>query len=281
MVLLIVLFLTLGLSFPQEVYRFGFTAVVAKEDVKSVEKFLNYLKEKTGYSFVPVFTKSYDEMSYLLSRGMVDAAYICGAPYVEDKDYAGFELLAVPLYRGKPLYYSYVITRREKGYKSILDFKGKPYAFSDPKSNSGSVVPTYILMRNGYKAERFFKPIVYTYSHSESILAVYYGFVEGASVDSVVFDQFAKKSPEVASQLKVVEKYGPYPITPVVVRSQLSEDVKYALRKALTLMSKNPKGRDILSELSLDGFTVVEDSFYNPIREMITFIKNTSLSLQK
>ena len=279
--ILLTLLLSFCLAFSQEVYRFGFTAVVAKEDVKSVEMFLKYLSKKTGYRFVPVFTKSYDEMSYLLSRGMVDVAYICGAPYVEDKNYAGFELLAVPLWKGKPSYYSYVITRKEKDYKSILDFRGKPYAFSDPKSNSGSVVPTYVLMRNGYRPERFFNPIVYTYSHSESILAVYYGFVEGASVDSIVFDQFAEKSPEIASKLKVVEAYGPFPITPMVVRSQLEDDVKYALRKVLLSMSKDPEGMKVLKSLALDGFTVVKDSFYNPIRDMIAFIKTNTLAYEK
>ena len=275
--LVFLLLITVSLSLSQEVIRFGFTAVVAKEDVRSVDLFLNYLSQKTGYRFVPVFTKSYDEMSYLLSRGMVDVAFICGAPYVEDKDTANFELLVVPLYRGKPIYYSYVITRKEKEYRSILDFKGKPYAFSDPKSNSGSLVPTYILLRNGYRPEEFFNPIVYTYSHSESILAVYYGFVEGASVDSIVFDQVAKNSPQIASQLKVIEAYGPFPSTPIVVRGQIDEDVKYALRKVLVGMSRDPAGREILSRFALDGFTVVDDSFYNPIRDMIAVIRNATL----
>lgn len=269
------------LAYPKEVYRFGFTAVVAKEDVKSVERFLEYLSKRTGYAFVPVFTKSYDEMNYLISRGMVDIAYICGAPYVEDKDHAGFKLLAVPLYKGKPYYYSYVITKRGKSYASILDFKGKPYAFSDPKSNSGSVVPTYVLVKKGYRPESFFNPIVYTYSHSESILAVYYGFVEGASVDSIVFDQFVGKSPKIASELRVVETYGPFPITPVVVRKDLREDVKVALRKTLLSMGKDAEGKELLRDLALDGFTLVKDSFYDPIREMITFVKGRAQSYGK
>lgn len=275
---LLLLFL---LAHSQEVYRFGFTAVVAKEDVRSIERFLEYLSKKTGYAFVPVFTKSYDEMSYFLSRGMVDIAYICGAPYVEDKDYAGFELLAVPLYKGKPYYYSYVITKRGKNYTSIFNFKGKPYAFSDPKSNSGSVVPTYLLMKKGYRPEQFFNPIVYTYSHSESILAVYYGFVEGASVDSVVFDQFVSKFPKIASELKVVESYGPFPITPIVVRKSVRKDVKIALRRALLSMGKDEEGKKILRDLALDGFTLVNDGFYNPIRNMIAFVKKRTQDYEK
>jgi len=277
-VFLLMLFLS---AYPKEVYRFGFTAVVAKEDVKSVERFLEYLSKRTGYAFVPVFTKSYDEMSYFISRGMVDIAYICGAPYVEDKDHAGFELLAVPLYKGKPYYYSYVITKRGKSYGSILDFKGKPYAFSDPKSNSGSVVPTYVLVKKGYRPESFFNPIVYTYSHSESILAVYYGFVEGASVDSIVFDQLVGKSPKIASELKVVESHGPFPITPVVVRKNVREEVKVALRKTLLSMGEDAEGKEVLRGLALDGFTLVKDSFYDPIREMVAFVKGRAQSYGK
>ncbi len=270
---ILVILLLVSVAYSQDIVRFGFTAVVAKEDIESIEHFLNYLSRRTGYRFVPVFTKSYDEMSYLLSRRIVDIAYICGAPYVEDKDTSNFELLAVPLHKGKPLYYSYVITRRDKAYKSILDLRGKPYAFSDPKSNSGSLVPTYILIENGYKAEDFFNPIVYTYSHSESILAVYYGFVEGASVDSIVFEQFAKKTPEIASKLKVIEAYGPYPITPVVVRKGLAKSIKRTVRDTLILMARDAKGKKILKEFALDGFTVVSDEFYDPIRDMISTVK--------
>lgn len=271
---LIFLLFILSLSFSQPVIHFGFTAVVAKEDVRSVELFLKYLSEKTGYKFVPVFTKSYDEMDYLLSRGMVDVAYICGAPYVENKDSANVELLVVPKYLGKPLYYSYVITRKEKNYSSIMDFRGKPYAFSDPKSNSGSVVPTFILMKNGYTPEDFFKPIVYTYSHSESVMAVYYGFVEGASVDSIVFDQMRKAMPEITSHIKVIERYGPFPITPIVVRRDLQSGVKDRVKYALLEMEREKEGEEVLSRFGLDGFTVVEDSFYDPIRQMISFIKS-------
>ena len=220
-------------------------------------------------------------MSYLLSRRMVDIAYICGAPYVEDKDFANIELLVVPLYKGKPYYYSYVIAKKGKGYKSIFDFKGKPYAFSDPKSNSGSVVPTYVLLKKGFKPEEYFKPIVYTYSHSESVWAVYYGFVEGASVDSIVFEQLVRKFPEILSKVKVIERYGPYPITPIVVRKDLNPEIKKELRSVLLYMSYDEEGKKVLKELALDGFTLVEDSFYDPIRSMLDYIKNRYAYLEE
>jgi hypothetical protein len=53
------------------------------QDVKTIKDFLDYLSRKTGFSFSPVFARSYDEMDFYLFNGKADLAYICGAPYVE------------------------------------------------------------------------------------------------------------------------------------------------------------------------------------------------------
>lgn len=74
--------LLFSLACSQEI-RVGFTAVITREDAESIQTFVDYLSRKTGASFRPVFTRSYDEMDYFLSIGKVDIAYICGAPYVE------------------------------------------------------------------------------------------------------------------------------------------------------------------------------------------------------
>jgi len=162
----------------------GFTAVITREDVKTIRDFLDYLSKKTGFKFNPVFAKSYDEMDFFFFSGRVDMAYICGAPFVEGYKRFGYLILAVP-----------TTSEKDKPYRSLLDFKGKPYAFSDPKSNSGSVVPTYFLLKHGYLPSEFFRPLIYTYSHYESILAVHKGFVEGASVDSIVYEHTSRVSP--------------------------------------------------------------------------------------
>ena len=45
----------------------------------------------------------------MLLAGQIDAAWICGYPYVRHRD--DFALLAVPIWRGQPLYQSYLIGR--------------------------------------------------------------------------------------------------------------------------------------------------------------------------
>jgi phosphonate transport system substrate-binding protein len=268
--LIVVLFLFCQ-AIAQEV-KVGFTAVITKEDTLTVYKLLEYLSKKTGYTLKPVFAKSYDEMDFFLSMGYVDIAYICGVPFVEGTKRFGYKLLVVPLTSEGPYYYSYVIARKEKDYRSILDFKDKPYAFSDPKSNSGSIVPTYVLIKRGHKPSEFFKPLIYTYSHHESILAVYKRFVEGASVDSLVYEQTKRVAPHITSQLKVVEKFGPFPTTPFVYRKGLKADVVERLKLAFIDMSKDREGLKVLKRMGIAGFGTVETGFYEPIKGMITYI---------
>lgn len=270
---LLALLLLFHVSLAQEI-KVGFTAVITKEDIFTVYKFLDYLSQKTGYKLKPVFARSYDEMDFFLFSGFVDIAYICGAPFVEGRKRFGYRLLTVPLTKEGPIYYSYVITRKEKAYKSIFDFKDKPYAFSDPKSNSGSVVPTYVLMKKGYKPYQFFKPLIYTYSHYESILAVYKGFTEGASVDSLVYEQTKRIDPKITAQLKVIEKFGPFPITPFVYRPKLDKQIVKKIRRVLLYMNKDPEGKLILNRMGITGFSTVREEFYDPIAKMVRQIKN-------
>ncbi|MDW8433924.1 MAG: PhnD/SsuA/transferrin family substrate-binding protein, partial [Aquificaceae bacterium] len=186
----------------------------------------------------------------------------------------GYRILAVPLNsEGKPYYYSLVVTRVEKPYRRLTDFKGKPYAFSDPKSNSGSLVPTYELLKRGIRPSEFFKPVVYTYSHYESIVAVQKGFVEGASVDSLVYKHAIRLNPGLARELKVVEVYGPYPTKPIVYRTGLDRTVLKKLREALLSMGREEEGKKVLEALGISGFSTVEESFYEPIRHMLNYVK--------
>ncbi|WP_448584406.1 phosphate/phosphite/phosphonate ABC transporter substrate-binding protein [Thermocrinis sp.] len=250
----------------------GFTAVITREDLKTIKEFLNYLSNKTQFVFNPVFAKSYDEMDFFFFSGKVDIGYICGAPFVEGYKRFGYSIVAVPTTSEGPYYYSYVIAKKDKPYKSILDFKGKPYAFSDPKSNSGSVVPSYFLLKLGQNPSEFFKPLIYTYSHYESILAVYKGFVEGASVDSIVYEHTSRVAPHLVSSLKVVQKFGPFPSTPIVASNKLDKSTVETIRKVLLEMHKDEEGRRILKSMGISGFTYVEPKHYRVIASMIEYI---------
>ncbi len=212
---IILLFFTSLQAVSSDKITLGITGVALKENISALIKFKDYLIKTTGLDIKIKFARSYSTMRHLILDNDVDVAYICGATYVDLLPSKKIKLLALPTVDGKPYYYSLIIARKGTRYKTIDNFKDKIFAMSDPESNSGSLVPRYEIDKRGYRDGHFFKRVVYTYDHGESVNAVLYGFVQGASVDSVVYKAFLKNRPKQKNSLRVVEKFGPFPIPPL------------------------------------------------------------------
>ncbi len=252
----------------------GITGVALKEDISTLIKLKNYLQKKTDLHIKIKFARSYSIMRHLIIDDNVNVAYICGATYVDLLPSKKIELLALPTINHKPYYYSLIIAKKEAKYKTIDDFKNSVFAMSDPESNSGSLVPRYEINKRGYKDNRFFKRIIYTYDHGESIEAVLDNYVQGASVDSVIYQAFLKSNPKQRGKLKIVQKFGPFPIPPFVISRKVSQKVKYKLQKALINMNKTNDGKQILSAMAIDSFIKPNNLSYAKIKKIKLFLKS-------
>ncbi len=252
----------------------GITGVVLKKDISVIVKLKDYLKQKTKLDIKLKFARTYSIMRSLITENNVNLAYICGATYVDLKSSKQIELLALPTVDKKPYYYSLVIAKKNSRYKEIDDFKGKVYAMSDPESNSGSLVPRYELLKRGFQDNHFFKRVIYTYDHGESIEAVLDGFVQGASVDSIVYGAFLKNYPNSSSHLKIVQKFGPYPTTPFVVSKKISQRTKIKIQQALISMIDDKKGKEILDSMAINSFIKPNNLSYAKIEKVKFFLSS-------
>ncbi|MBF0292925.1 MAG: phosphate/phosphite/phosphonate ABC transporter substrate-binding protein [Nitrospinae bacterium] len=246
--------------------RFGLTAVTLEKNLSAHKRLVNLIEDKLGVPVEIVSRKSYQEMSFLLSNGQVDFAFVCGLPYVLDHDKFGLELLAVPVFKGKPVYQSYLITHKSSPYASLKDLRGKTFCFSDPLSNSGYLAPVFNLHKIGETPQSFFRSHFFSYSHYNCIEAVSVKLADAANVDSYVWETANTTSPEQTDQTKVIEKSEYMPITPMVVRPGLPEPLKRELRGVFLNMGQSRQGRLILEMMQLGGFAVGRDSDYDAIR---------------
>jgi len=83
------------------------------------------------------------------------------------------------------------------------------FAFTDPDSNTGRLVPTFWLSQIGERPESFFSKTIYTYSHDNSILAVNRALVDGAAVDGLIWEYYHRKNPVFTSKTRVIRKSEP------------------------------------------------------------------------
>lgn len=263
----------------QRVLRMAVAPVISPRETfnSGYRELLGYVGRKLGMPAELVQGKTYAEINDLVRTGDVTFAFVCTNPYLQGRDDFGMELLAAPEVNGEPTYYSYLIVRSDSPYRSLADLRGRTFAFSDPLSNSGRLAPVYELARMGETPESFFSRSIFTYAHDNSIKAVAENLVDGAAVDSLVYDYWARAGSEYTAKTRVIEKWGPFGTNPVVVPPGLDPGLKARLRQVLLDMDEDPEGQALLSALLIDRFIVPDDRIYDSVREMRSFLASSGL----
>lgn len=78
-------------------------------------------------------------------------------------------------------YYSIGFARVDSGIRSLRDMKNKVFGFGDPNSTSGYLIPSIEIPQSGYsmKPGVYFKDVVFTGGHEQTIVAVFNGDIDG------------------------------------------------------------------------------------------------------
>jgi phosphonate transport system substrate-binding protein len=257
------------------VLRMAVAAMISPKITKQYyEDLLRAIGDSVGRRVVFLQRKTYAEVNDLLEHKKIDVAFVCSGPYVAGHKDFGMEILAVPVVNGGKVYHSYILAQRDSPITSLDDLRGKRFAFTDPQSNTGCLVPKYMLFQRGFAPEKFFGETSYTYSHDNSIKAVAEGMTDGAAVDNLIWEFINTTDPTYTSRTKIVEKSPPYGIPPVVVHPELDPDSKNRLRAAFLSLHKRPEAVRILKRLHIERFEEGDDTTYNSVRDMETWMEN-------
>lgn len=240
-----------------------------KETFIYFKQLIDYIADRSDHRVHLIQRKTYEEVNDLFPKRRIDLAFICTGPYAAAKDKYGFEAVATPVIRGAPFYQSYLIVNRDSPYRSLEDLRGKVFAFTDPDSNTGALVPRFWIHEMGETVHGFFSDVKYTFSHDNSILAVAKGLVDAAAVDGHKWEFYAARNPDFTSRTRIIKKSIPYGSPPLVASVHLPEPLKRRIQKILLTMHETTEGKRILSELMIDRFDAPKEAWYQPAREMV------------
>lgn len=203
--------------------------------------------------FVPA---DYNAVIQGLLGGTIDMAWLGASGYAKTylSDPEAIEPVMVKVnVDGGYGYYSVGFARADSGITSVEDLKGKTFAFGDPNSTSGYLIPSIeiptiseeITMESG----DYFGEVKFSGGHEQTIVGVFNGdfdagvtwadglgeweegYNSGAlrrAVDAGLIDM---------NDLVEIWKSAPIPEGPIVLRKALPEDVKI---KVTTLMASLP-----------------------------------------
>lgn len=259
---------------PATAMRVGLTPVFLDNQAAFLHRWRERLQQRLQREVRFVQRGSYREVVALLQQGQLDFAWLCGYPFVRNR--RSMKLLAVPLYRGKPLYESYLIVpARDTQSSSILDLRGKVFAYSDPDSNSGWLYPVHSLLRLRESPTTFFAKTFFTWGHRKVVEAVAVGLAQGGAVDGYVWDTLALHHPELTVRTRIAERSPSFGFPPFVARASIADADFAAMQAVLMQMDADAEGRALLQRLNIDGFEPGKAALYDGVRAMSGLVDGT------
>jgi phosphonate transport system substrate-binding protein len=192
--------------------------------------------------------------------------------YVEasTNNYANVEPVAqLQLANGSLGYRSCLIVHADSDMFSPEDTAGKTFAFNDPNSTSGYLVPSSFFMTEmSIDPQKHFSKVIFSGSHEASILAVANRKVEVASTNLPDLQQLTRENKVPRGGLRVIWVSKLIPNDPVVVRKDLPPTLRAAIQESLVSMkSRNPEAFKEIGAW-IGNFVSADDAKYQVIRDL-------------
>lgn len=222
-----------------------------------------------------------------LLGGTIDMAWLgasgYAAVYLEDPEAVEPVLVKVNV-DGSYGYHSIGFARVDSGIENLEDMKGKVFAFGDPNSTSGYLIPSIEIPQNdavsSMKPGDYFGDVVFSGGHEQTIVGVYNGdydagvswadglgawedgFNSGAfrkAVDSGLVDM---------TEMQEIWRSNVIPEGPIVLRKDLPTDVKLKMVAMIaSLESMDPECAYGFMAGEIKGIAPIDHSAYVSVIE--------------
>ncbi|WP_374435341.1 phosphonate ABC transporter substrate-binding protein [Tabrizicola sp.] len=253
----------------------------AQDRLTSNECFRAKIEAELGVP-VKLFTPAdYDGVIQGLLGGTLDYAWLGASAYAKvyltDPEAVEVKLTKQKV-DGSTGYYSIGFTRKDTGITSIEDAKGKVFAFADPNSTSGYLVPGAELAANYGDLKTYFGEVKMSGGHEQTIVGVANGdFDAGVSwadglgnwedgYNSGAFRKAADAGLVDMSNLVEIWRSTLIPEGPMVVRKALPQDVKDKVTElTANLWETDPECAYAVAAGEAKDFVPVEHKAYDGI----------------
>lgn len=254
--------------------------------MKNSELLKTWILQQTGLHVTMQVPTSYIAVVEAFGSKRVDLAILNTFGYILAHDKYGAEALLIGVNGERSEYWGQIITKDPR-IKSLQDLNGKKFAYVDPASTSGYVLPAKLIKDAKIKLGE----TVFAGKHDSVVTMVYQGRVDaGATYHTPAENgepQDARRLvlaqyPDVFEKVRILQLTSPIPSDPVVFRKDLAPEIRAKLISALKSFGSTPEGEKALRNLYLlTGFKDCTDKTYDPVRKILLDLSKNVQELVK
>jgi phosphonate transport system substrate-binding protein len=234
------------------------------------------ISARLGCDVVTNTGNNYTAVIEAMRADRVDVGAFGAFSYVLAHQVAGAEAVAAfAAPDGKPgSYFATITSWPGSGITTLQQVKGKPFAFADPASTSGHLIPAYALVKAGIDPEKDIQPF-YSGSHTASFEALLNHKVPVGELNSTAIAGARLAGLYKPQDFVRLWQSPPIPNGPFAVRGDLPPAFKARLTEVLrTLDLRSLPAKDLkyLGRAGSPGLAAVDDHSYDSIRDVVSVL---------
>ena len=276
--------------------------------VESGEAITSFLKEQTGYEFEVRVPTTYAAVVEEMGAAEADAmAFIPAMGYVLAHDKYGMDVSLATERYGWGYYWAEYVVRRDSDMQTLDDLEGKSWAYPSITSTSGYLVPASYFLKNGiepgekveagghpqavtavYEGQADFGTCFFsapgndwqigdspepggefTYQEKDGKITAFQNGEQIRDARTGIINTY----PDVLEKVRILAISDPIPNDTVSFAKDFPTEMRDKIVQGLIDYSKTDEGQSILANsefYDITGFTPVDDTAFQPIRDMIS-----------
>jgi len=246
------------------------SAVPAEDAEKTRQTYsalVSYLEKKLNKKVELYVATDYSGVVEAMRSGKVDCAQFGPFSYILAANKAKAEAFAVGKANGTTSYRSVIIAPAGTSIKSLTDLKGKTFAFVDPASTSGNLIPRFMFTKAGINPDKDFKSVIYAGGHDAVALSIKNNKVEAGATNNLNLDKMAKAKAISPSDYVVIAESQDIPSSPWAYRGDLSPELKEAIKQAFLDAAQEDPAALANADGVMESYEPTDDASYDVIRE--------------
>jgi len=235
------------------------------------EAVADYLSARGNFEIELKIFPSYGSLIEGFESSSVDGGFMGSFAFALAHERYGVEPLARPVGLDESsTYYGLIFVRKDSGIRQYRDLMGKRFAFVDPLTTAGYLLPLEFFHDFGIRDFRkVFSHSYFAGTHEGAILDVLDGRADIGAAKSTVFARLAAYDSRVGSELVFLAKSREVPENVLVLARDVDSAVKASLERSLLQMHDTERGQEVLTRFGASRFITTTQEDYAAVYDYV------------